>query len=54
MNQNTMTNEQALKLLDNIAAQVTLTRADHYAVQQAVATLSALVESTVKQPVKTK
>lgn len=52
MNQNTMTNEQALKLLDNIAAQVTLTRADHVAVQQAVATLQALVETAAEKPVK--
>ena len=52
MQQNTMQPEQAIKLLDQVAANVQLSRADHVAVQQAVTVLQELITSKATKPEK--
>lgn len=49
---NQPTPENALKLLDNVAANVQLSRADHVAVQQAVTVLQELIASKAAKPEK--
>lgn len=52
MNQNEqMKPDQALKLLDNVAAQVQLSRADHVAIQQAIQVLGDLIDSKATEKV---
>ena len=48
------TPEQSLRLLDNVAANVSLSRADHVAVQQAITVLQELITAQTEAPAKTK